>query len=333
MKKPKISAIIACYKDLRAIPVMYRRLTAVFKKLDVDYEIIFVNDGSPDETERLLARIVSEDSHVIAVNHARNFNSQMAFTSGMAISTGDAVVLLDGDLQDPPELIQQFYEKWQQGYQVVYGVRIKRDEDLILQLFYKLFYRFFQKLSYVNMPLDAGDFSLIDRTVVDLLQQFPERDRFIRGLRAWVGFSQIGVPYIRPKRLFGQSTNSYFKNFRWAIKGIFAFSYQPLEMMTSLSLVVAVTAFLGIVWQVINRLIDPETPRGISTIIILILFLGSIQLLGMSVLGEYLMKIFEEVKSRPKYIVKSVFRHGDDADATAIRVNRNPLQMKKVRKK
>jgi dolichol-phosphate mannosyltransferase len=308
MKKKKVSAVIACYRDAQAIPVMYQRLTQMFKRLAIDYEIIFVNDGSPDDTETVLRNLVKKDGHVIGINHSRNFSSQMAFTSGMNIATGDALVFMDGDLQDPPELIPDFYKKYQEGYDVVYGIRVKRDEVWYMQLLYKLFYRFFSKLSYLHMPVDAGDFSLIDRTVIDALKQFPERDRFIRGLRAWVGFKQIGVPYIRPKRMFGVSTNNFFKNFRWAIKGIFSFSYVPLEMITNLSLIVCIAAFLGIIWQIIDRIIDPGTPRGITTILVVVLFIGAIQLLALSILGEYLMKIFEEVKQRPPYIVKSIFK-------------------------
>jgi len=308
MKKKKVSAVIACYRDAQAIPIMHARLSTVFKTIGVDYEIIFVNDGSPDNTELILSQLTQRDRHVIGINHSRNFSSQMAFTSGMNIATGDAVVFMDGDLQDPPELIVAFYEKYKQGYDVIYGVRTQREEVWYMQLLYKLFYRFFKKISYLHMPVDAGDFSLIDKKVVSALKQFPERDRFIRGLRAWVGFKQIGVPYVRPKRMFGESTNNIFKNFRWAIKGIFSFSYVPLEMITSLSLLVCIGAFLGIIWQVTDRIIDPGTPRGITTILVVVLFLGAIQLLAISILGEYLMKIFEEVKQRPHYIVKSVMK-------------------------
>ncbi len=308
MKKKKLSAVIACYRDAQAIPVMYQRLTQMFKKLAIDYEIIFVNDGSPDNTEEVLQKLVKKDAHVIGINHSRNFSSQMAFTSGMNIASGDALVFMDGDLQDPPELIPDFFKKYQEGYDVVYGIRVKRDEVWYMQLLYKLFYRFFSRLSYLHMPVDAGDFSLIDRKVINALKQFPERDRFIRGLRAWVGFKQIGVPYVRPKRMFGVSTNNFFKNFRWAIKGIFSFSYVPLEMITNLSLIVCIASFLGIIWQIIDRIVDPGTPRGITTILVVVLFIGAIQLLALSILGEYLMKIFEEVKQRPPYIVKSIFK-------------------------
>ncbi|MDO8573474.1 MAG: glycosyltransferase family 2 protein [Candidatus Daviesbacteria bacterium] len=308
MNKKKISAIIACYKDGQAIPIMHRRLVAVFKKIGVDYEIIFVNDGSPDNTEEVIRKIVKKDSRVIGVNHSRNFSSQMAFTSGMDIAEGDAVVLLDGDLQDPPETIEKLYQKWQEGYDVIYGIRVQREAPLWMQLAYKLFYRIFNKMSYVRMPLDAGDFSLIDRKVVEALKLFPERDRFLRGLRAWVGFKQVGIPYTRPERMFGKTTNNLLRNFHWATKGIFSFSYIPLQLMTVLSLLVFFIALGAIILQIILRLILPYTPPGISTVLIAVLFLGSVQLLGLSILGEYIGKIFEEVKQRPKYIVKSIIR-------------------------
>ncbi len=305
----KISAVIACYKDEQAIPHMYRRLMDTFIKMGVDYEIIFVNDGSPDNTETLLAELVQKDGHVVAVNHSRNFSSQMAFTSGMDIATGDAVVLLDGDLQDPPEIIEKFYEKWNQGFDVVYGVRTKREAPLWMQMAYKAFYFIFHKLSYVKIPLNAGDFSLIDRKVVEVMRSFPERDRFLRGLRAWTGFKQTGVDYLRPERMFGKTTNNLWKNMNWASKGIFSFSYIPLELMSFFSALVFIVAVLGMILQIMFRLLWPSmAPRGATTMIIVVLFIGAIQLLGISVLGQYIGKIFEEVKQRPKYLVKSIFR-------------------------
>lgn len=309
MKNKKISAIIACYKDEKAIPIMHNRLTKTFKKLKIDYEIIFINDGSPDNTESILKNIVNKDSHTIAINHSRNFSSQMAFTSGMEISTGDAVVFLDGDLQDPPEIIEKFYKKWMEGYDIVYGIRNKREAPIVMQFAYKLFYRIFHKISYISIPLDAGDFSLIDRKVVDVLKTFPERDRFLRGLRAWVGFKQTGIPYTRPERMFGRTTNNLYKNFNWATKGIFSFSYVPLQLMTMISLGVFVLSVIGMTIQICLKLFFPESaPKGTTTILVSILFLGSIQLLGISILGEYIGKIFEEVKQRPKFIVKSIFK-------------------------
>jgi len=305
-RRKKISAVITCYKDGRAVPVMYERLRKTFRKLGVAYEIIFVNDASPDDCEERIRKIAKKDRRVIGINHTRNFGSQMAFTSGMKLSTGDAVVLLDGDLQDPPELIEKFFPLWNQGYEVVYGIRIKREAPSLMQFAYKMFYRVFQKLSYIKVPVDAGDFSLMDRKVVDALNQLPEKDRFIRGLRAWVGFRQTGVPYTRPERMFGKTTNSIHRNFGWARKGLFSFSYVPLEMITYCSLFVALLSFLGILAQIILKILYPETPRGLPITLISILFLGSIQLLSLSILGEYIGKIFEEVKNRPMYIVKDV---------------------------
>lgn len=307
-KKKKISAVIACYLDAKAIPEMHQRLKKTFQKIHVNYEIIFVNDGSPDNTETILKKITKKDSKVIAVNHSRNFSSQMAFTSGMDIATGDAVVFLDGDLQDPPEIIEKFYEKWIEGYDVVYGVRAKREAPLWMAIAYKLFYRIFHKMSYIRIPLDAGDFGLIDKKVITVLKLFPERDRFLRGLRAWVGFKQTGIPYIRPERKYGKTTNNFLKNFQWATKGIFSFSYVPLQIITILSLVVFVITLLIIMMQIILILITPGTVWGISPLLIAVLFIGAIQLLGISILGEYIAKIFEEVKQRPKYIVKSIYK-------------------------
>jgi glycosyltransferase involved in cell wall biosynthesis len=308
MKKKKLSAIIACYRDAQAIPYMYKRLSTTFKKLGVEYEIIFVNDGSPDNSEQVIAKLVQKDRHVIGVNHSRNFSSQMAFTSGMELATGDAVILLDGDLQDPPELIPKFYRKWLEGFDVVYGVRVNREAPALMNLSYKIFYRLFHAMSYVKIPVDAGDFSLMDRKVVKALQQLPERDRFVRGLRAWVGFKQTGVEYVRPERMFGITTNSLLKNFQWATKGIFSFSFVPLQFMTLFSLAVFVLSAIGIIIQIALRLLDPSTPRGITMILVVVLFLGATQLLCISILGEYIAKIFEEVKQRPQYIRKSVVR-------------------------
>jgi glycosyltransferase involved in cell wall biosynthesis len=306
-RRPKLSAIIACYRDGPAIPHMYRRLKETFAQLPVDLEIVFVNDASPDDAEEVLARLCAADPGVVAVNHSRNFGSQAAFTSGMSICTGDMVVLMDGDLQDPPELIPQLLEKWQQGFDVVYGVRVKREATLFLQTAYKLFYRIFRRLSYVSIPRDAGDFSLIDRRVVEALLQMPERDRFLRGLRAWVGFQQTGVPYVRPERMFGRTTNNLLKNIAWARKGIFSFSYLPLEWISYLAFSVTTLSALAIAYYLGRWVVLRDAPRGFTTLLLSVLFLGSVQLLCLSIIGDYLGRVFEEVKQRPLYLVKSVF--------------------------
>ncbi len=312
----RLSAIIACYRDAQAIPIMYERLTAVFRKLKVDYEILFVNDASPDDTDAVLAQICARDPHVLAVEHSRNFGSQSAFLDGMSLSTGDGVILLDGDLQDPPELIEQFFDKWRAGYDVVYGRRVRREATWTLQICYKLFYRLFQKLAYVPIPVDAGDFSLIDRKVVDRLLEFKETDQFLRGLRAWVGFKQTGVDYVRPERMFGVTTNNWRKNFWWARKAIFSFSFAPMEMLMYGGFVFTAVSFAALIGQIIAKLVDPTIPHGIATVIILILFFGGINMLGLSVLGEYVGKVFEEAKARPKFIRRSI-RQGNQVITTA----------------
>jgi polyisoprenyl-phosphate glycosyltransferase len=304
----KLSAVIACYRDEQSIPVMHERLTNTFKKIGVDYEIIFVNDCSPDNTNEVLQQIVDQDDHVIAIEHSRNFGSQSAFLSGMELSTGDGVVLLDGDLQDPPEVIEQFYAQWLEGWDVVYGRRIAREGNQMLALFYKGFYRLFRSVSYVPMPLDAGDFSLMDRKVVDELIKLPETDQFLRGLRAWVGFKQTGVDYVRPERMFGTTTNNWRKNLWWVRKAIFSFSYVPLELLTYIGWTLTGLSLLAIIAQVIIYFIQPNIPHGIPTIIVLILFFGGLQMLGISILGEYQAKIIEEIKKRPKFIRKNIFK-------------------------
>jgi polyisoprenyl-phosphate glycosyltransferase len=309
--KSSISAIIACYKDEQAIPIMAERLTRTFQKLGVDYEIIFVNDGSPDDTQAVLERLANEDPHIKAITHSRNFGSQSAFTSGMRLASSDACVLLDGDLQDPPELIEAFYAQWLEGHDVVYGVRVRREMPFFWEMAYKGFYRVFHAVANIRIPVDAGDFSLIDRKVVDVLNQLPERDRFVRGLRAWVGFRQTGVPYVRPERMFGRSTNNLWSNLRWARKGIFSFSYVPLELISLGALAVSLLAVIAIVVQVVGRLLRPDIPQGISTIIVLSLFLGATNLLSLSFIAEYVGKMFEEVKQRPLYVVSKLVNFGE----------------------
>ena len=312
--KHKVSAVIACYKDAEAMPIMYERLVKTFYKINVDYEIIFVNDASPDNTSEVLQVLAQRDKHVIGVEHSRNFGSQSAFMSGMEISTGDVVVLLDGDLQDPPELIEEFYTKWKEGNDVVYGRRVKREGNKMLVRLYKVFYRVFRNLSYVPMPLDAGDFSMIDRKVVDELVKLPETDQFLRGLRAWVGFKQVGVPYTRPERMFGVTTNNWRKNIGWARKAIFSFSYVPLELLTYLGWTLTALSLIAIIAQIVLYFTGSPIPRGITTIIVLVLFFGGVNMLAISILGEYQAKILEEVKKRPKFIRRRIIKSQQDAE-------------------
>lgn len=303
----KISAVIACYRDAPAVPIMHERLVAAFAEIGCDYEIIFVNDGSPDDAADVLAELASRDEKVVVINHARAFGSQSAFTSGMRICTGDAVVLLDGDLQDPPEVIPSFVEKWREGYDVVYGTRVQREAPRHMQLFYKAFYRVFQRFAYIDIAVDAGDFSLIDRRVIDAMNALPESHRFLRGLRAWVGYKQIGVPYVRPERMFGTTTNNFRKNLGWARRAIVSFSYAPLDMITGVALLVTAVSFISLIVQTILRIASPgSAPPGITTLIVIVLFLGGIQLLCLAIIGTYLGHMYEEVKRRPPFVVESI---------------------------
>jgi dolichol-phosphate mannosyltransferase len=307
-----VSAVIACYKDNQAIPIMYERLKETFTNLNIDFEIIFVNDCSPDDTEEVIRAISRNDRRVIGISHSRNFGSQSAFRSGMEIASKNSCVLLDGDLQDPPELIAQFVAKWREGYDVVYGRRIKREASLFMQVAYKMFYRVFDYFSYIRIPHDAGDFSLMDKRVVRSLLTFPERDLFLRGVRAFAGFKQAGVDYVRPERMFGVTTNNLWKNLGWAKKGILSFSNTPLNMLTASGTILFGLAALLMVLQLIGRVLFPSsTPRGLTTVILAVLFFGAINLFAIALVGEYVAKIFEEVKRRPWYIRRSVIRDGE----------------------
>lgn len=309
-----ISVIVACYRDAGSVEEMYRRLTEVLTEVTRRNEIIFVNDASPDNAEELLEGIAARDSRVTVISHSRNFGSQMAFTSGMRQSVGDAVVLMDGDLQDPPEVIPALVREWVKGYEVVYGVRACRREGRLMGVARKLFYRLYRRLSYLDMPLDAGDFSIMSRCVVDQLLNMPERDRFLRGLRTWVGFRQTGVPYVRAARFAGTSTNTLWDNFRWARRGIFSFSYQPLEMISLLAFAATLLTGLAIAAYVLFYFLAPNAPRGFLTLLVAILFLGAVQLFSLSVLAEYLGRIFEEVKQRPPFIVRRILNDHRQAD-------------------
>jgi nucleoside-diphosphate-sugar epimerase/glycosyltransferase involved in cell wall biosynthesis len=311
-QKNSVTAIIACYKDAEAIPVMHTRLQNTFNQLQIDYEIIFVNDCSPDNSSEVIREISLIDLRVRGINHSRNFGSQAAFRSGMELATKEACVLLDGDLQDPPEIIADFVREWRNGADIVYGVRVKREMSSFLEYFYKLFYRIFSALSDFPIPKNAGDFSLIDRTAVYWILMCEERDLFLRGIRAYVGFSQVGVNYERPERLFGKSTNNWVKNIGWAKKGIFSFSRIPLHALTAFGgLLCSLTILLSVITIVIRFTSPESTPKGITFLSLIVLFFGSSCILGIGLLGEYIGKIFEETKKRPSFIRKSLISRGE----------------------
>ena len=309
----KISCIIACYKDEQAIPIMYERIVSTFNKIEAEYEIIFVNDSSPDKSLETILELSAKDSNVIGINHRRNFGSQSAFLSGMKVSTGDAVVLMDGDLQDPPELIEVFYKKWQEGNNVVYGVRNKREVSFITQFLYKSFYRIFNKVASFKVPVDAGDFSLIDRESVDEILNFKEFDIFLRAIRAYIGGKQIGVPYFRPERMFGKSTNNFLKNIGWATKGILSVSRVPLTLV---SFIGAVLFLIGLITSIVILFLYSlgRVEIGLEIIILAIILnisIGLISLLSIAAIGEYVGRILEESKHRPRYLVASYIKNGE----------------------
>ena len=310
LTRKKISIVPVCYKDEGNIRELYRRVTKEMKKIAPNYEVIYVNDASPDKSQEILEKLARKDKRLTVVLHSRNFGAQNAFTTGMKQAIGDAVVLMDGDLQDPPELIKDFVRKWLNGYDVVYGIRRKREKSMgwLMEQMYHLFYVLFNKLSYIKVPIDVGDFSLMDRKVVEHINNLPEKDRFMRGLRAWVGFKQVGIPYVRPERFSGSgvSTTSLFRGFWWARRAIFSFSYAPLEWVFYIAIFSVFISLLAAIFYVLTYFLQPGAPKGFLTILIAILFLGSVQLVVLSFISEYLRRIFEEVKSRPVSITQKI---------------------------
>jgi polyisoprenyl-phosphate glycosyltransferase len=303
----RLSAVVPCYREAESVPVMYERLKRVFEELGVDWEILFVDSGSPDQTPQVLEALAARDRRVTVVRHTRAFGSQSAYSSGMRLATGDAVILLDGDLQDPPELIPTLVARWREGYEVVYGERVRREGPALMNAARKAFYRIFQRVSYVSMPVDAGDFSLLDRRVVDSINELSETHRFVRGLRAFVGYRQIGVPYERPERLFGRSSNNFLANMGWARRAIISFSYIPLDLIGWLALITTAAALVAAIVEIALKIVDPSAaPQGYATLIVVILFVGGVQLICFSVIGSYMAHMYEEIKARPPYILDSV---------------------------
>jgi dolichol-phosphate mannosyltransferase len=321
-RPPYISVVIPCYNEEGNIQAMYDRLTAVLGSLTPIYEIIFVNNGSYDGSADLLDDLAARDARVSVLTLSRNFGSQGAYSAGFAYASGDCVVGLDGDIQDPPELIADFVARWRDGYDVVYGVRARRKGSLPRRIGYKLFYRVLRRISYVEIPLDASDFALMDRRVLNVLNAMPERSRLIRGLRAYAGFSQTGISYVRQERFAGKTTNSFLGLFRWAGLGIVSFSFAPLDLISYLAISVVGITGLALVIYTALYFIVPGAPRGFQTLLVITLFLGSVQLLCLSIIGTYLGKIFEEVKARPNFLVHDV--QNDHRSGVAATTTRPP---------
>jgi glycosyltransferase involved in cell wall biosynthesis len=301
-----ISIVVPCYNEQENAQPLYARIVAVMAGVTDDWELVFVDNGSRDETRLRLAELAAQNPRVIVLSLSRNFGSQAAYSSGIEYAQGEAVICMDGDLQDPPEVLPELVAKWLEGYEVVYGDRVRRKASLVMRIANRIFYRLLKRFSYIDIPLDAGDFGLLDRRVVDIMNAMPERNRLIRGLRAWVGFRQVGVPYTRDARHAGRSSNSVIDLFRWASTGLVSYSYAPLELISFMAGIVMILAAIAIVVYTVLYFIRPGVPQGFQTLLVAVLFLGAVQLLCLSIISEYIAKIFEEVKARPKYIVGSV---------------------------
>ncbi len=305
----KISVIIACYNEADNIPTMYKRLTDVFARITPHYELVFVDNDSRDYSAELYQSLCKQDQRVSAILMSRNFgSSDTSYSAGTEYASGDAVIWIDGDIQDPPELISEFVQKWLEGYDIVYGVRSKRKIGMLLGFAYKTFYRLFRRYSYIEMPMHAGDFCIIDRRVADVLNSLPECDRFMRGLRAWVGFKHTGIEYTRLERTAGRSSINLGSYIRIAKKGLISFSYAPLNFISNIAFVAMTVTLLAILAFPFFAIFYPA-PRGFLTLMLVVLFIGSVQFCILAILGEYMAKIFEEVKARPKYIIRTIINN------------------------
>ncbi len=303
-----LSVVVPLYNEEDNLLELHKRITAVVEKLTSRYELIFVNDGSKDTTLAMAIDLSHKDSHVLLVDLARNFGHQIAISAGIAQAQGDAVIVMDGDLQDTPETIPRFIDKWAEGYEVVYAVREKRKENSIKRASYALFYRLLKKLSTIDIPLDAGDFSLMDKKIVSILTSMPERNRFVRGLRSWIGFKQIGIPVERAARYAGKPKYTFSKLVSLAFDGLVSFSYVPLRFITVAGFGVSVLSILLAVYYLFDKLLGGSNPAGFPTLIVSILFLAGIQLITIGVIGEYVGRIYEEVKQRPLFIIRHIYR-------------------------
>ena len=306
-----LSLVVPCYNEEAVIRATYDRVSAVLGNNEFRLQIIFVNDGSEDGTERILEEISAADPRVKVVMFARNFGHQPAVSAGLANADGDAIAVIDADLQDPPDVVLAMVERWREGFDVVYGIRTRRKEGVWRRFCYRAFYRIFRWLSDIDAPLDAGDFSLIDRRVLLQINSLPEKNRFYRGLRAWVGFKQIGVCYERETRAAGKTKYPIFRLLRLAADGVFNFSSVPLTIVFVLGLAMSVISISAAFAVFVARIFDIpwlgghlREAQGFTSIILTVLLIGGIQLICTGILGEYIGRIYQEVKSRPPYIIR-----------------------------
>jgi polyisoprenyl-phosphate glycosyltransferase len=305
-----LSVVVPCYNEEESVVLTHRRLSDVLSRLaDLEWEIIYVDDGSGDETPARLRSVQAGDSRVRVVRLSRNFGHQIAVTAGLEHTRGDAAVIIDADLQDPPELIAEMVARWREGYQVVYGKRVHRTGEARFKIVTaKLFYRLLDRLSEVPIPLDVGDFRLIDRTVVDALHRMPEQARFLRGMVTWAGFRQVAVTYDRAPRVAGTSKYPFWKMLALAVGAVSSFSIKPLRLAVWMGFAASGIALLGIGYALVVRLFTRNWVPGWAAIFIAVLFVGGVQLISLGIIGEYVGRIYNEVKRRPLYLVSE--RHG-----------------------
>jgi glycosyltransferase involved in cell wall biosynthesis len=299
------SIAVPVYNEVDSLPELYPRVRAVMESLGESWELILIDDGSTDGSTEVIRSLSSEDNRVRPVIFARNFGHQIAITAGLDHSRGEVVIIMDADLQDPPEVIADLVGKWREGYEVVYAVREERvGESWFKKVTAAFFYRLINRITDVNIPLDTGDFRLLDRKVVDTLNTMRERHRFPRGMVAWVGFRQIGVPYKRAARYAGETKYPFSKMLRLALNAITGFSYFPLQLATYFGFVCAGASALAIPVVIVLRLAGNQAFFGQATTLIAVLFLGGVQLISLGILGEYVGRLYDEVKGRPLYIVR-----------------------------
>ena len=299
-----LSIIIPVYNEEKNLPVIYDRLLKVVAGLGVSYEIIFVNDGSLDNSIELIKGLSKENSNVKYIDFSRNFGHQVAVTAGLDICKGEATVIIDADLQDPPELILNLYQKLQEGFNVVYARRrIRKGESFLKKLTAKVFYRLMDRITTIRIPLDTGDFRIIDRKIINTLKKMPEQQKYLRGQIAWTGFKQTFVEYDRDERLQGKTGYTYSKMLRFAFDGITSFSNFPLKFASFLGFTFSGISFILILFALYEKIILHNTVRGWTSLILVVLFLGGIQLLSIGIIGEYIGRISTNIRNRPLYVV------------------------------
>jgi dolichol-phosphate mannosyltransferase len=303
--KPTFSIVAPAYNEEKVLPELYQRVCAVMEAVGESWELILVDDGSRDHSAEVIAGLHAQDHRVKGLAFSRNFGFQVAATAALEHAQGDAVILTDADLQDPPEVYPEMIARWREGYDVVYGVRASREGETWFKLLTaRLFYRLIYRITDVNIPLDTGDFRLMDRRVVEAIKKMPERKRFLRGMVPWVGFKQSGVEYERRSRFAGQSKfSSVRKMLPFALDAITSFSYFPLQLASYLGFIIAGISALAIVLVIFLRLFYQTPLSGQATTLVAVLFLGGVQLISLGIIGEYLGRIYDEVKGRPLYLV------------------------------